>query len=243
MLALDLDGTTLNEEKVISNENRKWIKTAEEYGIKVVFATGRGASSTSQYMQELGLHGPMVTVNGSEVWLKPGELLDRQCLDAEMLKLLHKLALEYGASFWVNAVEGIFRDELWPADYTHRCMKFGIVTSNGGHLQQIKSLLESTGKVELTSSHPHNVEINPAGVHKARGIRLLCEQYGITMRDVVAVGDHTNDLHLIREAGLGVAMGNAEKAVMLAADYITDTNENNGVARIIRELLHRSEAG
>lgn len=85
----------------------------------------------------------------------------------------------------------------------------------------------------MTNSHPCNIELNPKGVSKASGLKEVCRRLGIDMSEVVAVGDSLNDLAMIREAGLGVAMGNAQEEVKKAADWTTVTNEEDGVAEVI----------
>jgi Cof subfamily protein (haloacid dehalogenase superfamily) len=90
--------------------------------------------------------------------------------------------------------------------------------------------------LELTNSLPTNVEANPAGVSKAAALHFLCERMGITMEEVMAVGDSLNDIKMIQASGVGVAMGNAQEAIKNVADFVTDTNNNNGVAKAIERV-------
>ncbi|MDF2963402.1 MAG: Cof-like hydrolase, partial [Paenibacillus sp.] len=97
--------------------------------------------------------------------------------------------------------------------------------------------LEAWGVLEITNSHPLNLELNPKGINKASGIRQVCSLLGIGMSQVIAMGDSLNDESMIREAGLGVAMGNAQDEVKEFADVITATNEEHGVAKIIEQYV------
>ncbi|WP_159886344.1 Cof-type HAD-IIB family hydrolase [Paenibacillus puerhi] len=238
LIALDMDGTLLTEEKTISEENRAAILAAEDAGIKVVFATGRGLQSALPYAVELGLESPLVTVNGGEVWKTPDELLERHTLKAEQVSRMHELAVQYDPWFWAYSVSGIFNKENWQdvgKVEEREWLKFGYYTENLESLLTIRDQLEKTDLFEITNSHPCNIELNPKGVSKASGLHRLCELYGIGMSQVIAMGDSQNDIAMIREAGLGVAMGNAQEEVKGLADMVTLSNEEHGVAKIIRE--------
>ncbi|MNI89787.1 Sugar phosphatase YidA [compost metagenome] len=97
------------------------------------------------------------------------------------------------------------------------------------------------GELEITNSSPYNLEINPAGINKASGVQMVCELLGLAMSEVVAVGDSLNDLAAIQAAGLGVAMGNAQIAVKENADVVTASNNDDGIALIIRDYILKSE--
>ena len=79
--------------------------------------------------------------------------------------------------------------------------------------------------------------INHTGMGKARGVRLLCDFYGISMDEVIAIGDEMNDIDMLEQAGLGVAMGNAPEKVKEYADIVADTNENDGAAKILEKYF------
>jgi HAD superfamily hydrolase (TIGR01484 family) len=238
LLALDMDGTLLNEEKIISIPNRNAILDALEAGVTVIFSTGRGIQSATPYAEELGLQTPMVTVNGGEVWKAPGELLKRHFLSADLVRRLHELAVKYDTWWWGYAVEGMFNTEKWAEDLDSlQWLKFGYYTEDLAVLSEIRGIVEAWDLLEITNSHPSNIELNPKGVNKASGIEEVCKYLGISMSEVIAMGDSENDIAMIREAGLGVAMGNAQESVKLIADITTVTNEEHAIARIINEYV------
>lgn len=241
MIALDMDGTLLNEEKEISAENAKWIAEAVKAGVTVMFSTGRGRQSAMPYAEQLGLTAPMVLVNGSEVWRSPAELHKRTLMPVEWVRTMRQMALDYDVWYWAYAVEGIFNRENWPADpETEPAMgwlKFGYYSENPVKLPAIRKTLESWGTLEITNSHPFNIELNPAGISKASGLRDVCAMLGIDMSQVIAMGDSVNDLSMLREAGLGVAMGNAQDEVKAEADIVTSSNDEDGVAQVIRQYI------
>ena len=104
--------------------------------------------------------------------------------------------------------------------------------------------LEATGRFELAPSVMYggalkNVEVNRKGVHKGRGLERLAAHLGFSMQQVMAVGDSDNDLTMLRQAGLSVAMGNAPKEVQLAADTVTGRCLDGGVAEVLYGLIRK----
>ena len=238
LLALDMDGTTLNEDKEISSENRQWIQRALDAGVMVMFATGRPLQEVLSYKEELGLQTPMVLLNGSEVWSQTGECIERHFLNHDDLIELHHLAVKYGTWFWGYTMDGqvnknTFKDEFLANEW----MKFGIHSHDRGIIQEIRELIKGWNRLEVTSSNLNNIEINPKGVTKASGVKVIGKLFGIDMDQVMAIGDSLNDAPLVAEAGLGIAMGNAEDALKQIADGITESNEKDGVAKAIEKYL------
>lgn len=228
----------LNKDSVVSPENRKWIDAALEAGVTVSFSTGRGVQSALPIIEELQLTTPIVAVNGSEVWERPGKLLRRHLMDTGMIRRMHELAVLYDTWYWAYAVEGVFNKEKWLDDPSSvQWLKFGYFSEDGEKLRLIRETLESWGGLEITNSHPNNLELNPSGISKASGVGEVCRLLGIGMHEVIAVGDSLNDIAMIRAAGLGVAMGNAQDEVKRAADAVTATNDEDGVAQVIRRYI------
>ncbi|WIV21598.1 Cof-type HAD-IIB family hydrolase [Paenibacillus polygoni] len=238
LLALDMDGTLLTDEHEISHETSSWIHKAMKAGIHVCLSTGRAAHHALPYGQELGLDTPMVTVNGSEVWKSPNELHVRTLLDPELVSKMHEIAIKHNCWFWAYTVDKLFNSERWvDSIYDHEWLKFGYTTEDNDVRHQILMELQDLGGLQITNSSTTNLEINPAGISKASGIQEVCKLLGITMEEVVAVGDSLNDLAVIQAAGLGVAMGNAQETVKEAADLVVGTNNEDGIVEVIRDYI------
>ncbi|MFK7694662.1 Cof-type HAD-IIB family hydrolase [Paenibacillus sp. HJGM_3] len=239
LLAIDMDGTLLNEESLISDDNRNWIHKALEAGISVILSTGRGVQKVYPYTDEIGLKTPIVSVNGSEVWKEPRVLLKRHLMKTEWIRRLHEMSVKYDTWFWAYSVEGVHNKENWVPEEleTTQWLKFGFFTEDDQSRNRILDELTAWGEFEITNSHPHNLEINPKGISKASGIEEVCRLLGHSMSEVVAMGDSLNDMAMIRAAGLGVAMGNAQEELKRAADLVTVTNQEHAVAKIIREHI------
>ena len=238
LLALDLDDTVLTKSKEISDENKKWIAKAEEAGVVVIFATGRGKERVEHIRQELDLETPMVLANGAEVWKGPDVLLERHTIEREDIRYLYDIAKKHGARFWGYHNEKLIRGRDWTEDtFDLDFVKFGMKHQDKEVLEQIRKKLHAHQSVKVTQSAETNIEISQQGVSKESGVRKVCEHLGLEMKDVMAVGDNLNDMELIQKAGLGVAMGNGEDSLKKVADEVTTTNEKSGVAQAIKKYL------
>ena len=102
---------------------------------------------------------------------------------------------------------------------------------------KVKEELANLTNIVYFGSGPHSIEINFAGVSKGNSVKALLEKYNIKREELICIGDNENDVSMIKFAGLGVAMGNAIQMVKDAADYITDTNRNDGVAKAIQKFI------
>jgi 5-amino-6-(5-phospho-D-ribitylamino)uracil phosphatase len=241
LLALDLDGTLLNEQSEISEMNQTWIKRAVEAGVTVCASTGRGFNSALPFVEQLGLDTPMITVNGGEIWTKPHSLHRHVLLSADIVMKLHALAERHDVWFWGYTTEDIYNKERWAGDtYAQKWLKFGYYTEDLAVLGSILKEIRTWEGLELSNSSPFNIEINPAGVSKATALLEVCRMLGYDMSEVVAVGDSMNDIAAIKASGLGVAMGNAQDEVKAAADAVTGTNQEHGVAQVIRDYVLRT---
>ncbi|MDT8859749.1 Cof-type HAD-IIB family hydrolase [Alkalihalobacillus sp. MEB130] len=234
LIAIDMDGTLLNERKEISEENRKAIKEAEEKGVHVVISTGRTRMTCDELVQSLSLQSYLITVNGSEIWDERGELIERKLLHTTFVEQMWQLKQTHNTICWAASVDNVWRDHF-PEDFTaHEWMKFGFDIKNDDVRKTVLAELEKNPELEITNSSPTNLEINAAGVNKAKAIEVVCNRLGFAMENVLALGDSLNDLAMIKEAGVGVAMGNAQPFVKESADWVTSTNEEDGVAKAIR---------
>lgn len=239
LLALDLDGTLLDGNSEIPPANAEWVRRAREAGITVILSTGRGAPSAFTFAKQLELDAPMITVNGGEIWRRPDVLHQRTLLEPDKIKRLHDLALRSGdVWYWAYSTEGLCNKEYGLDDiFERQWLKFGYYTEELDQLTAIREELQSWDGLELSNSSPYNIEVNPAGVSKAAALEEVCRLIGCAMSEAVAIGDSLNDIAAIRACGLGIAMGNAQAEVKDAADRVTSSHLEEGVARAIREYV------
>ncbi|TFD99884.1 Cof-type HAD-IIB family hydrolase [Jeotgalibacillus sp. R-1-5s-1] len=239
LIALDMDGTLLRDDHSVSDENRAAIKSAQDQGVSVMISTGRPLVYCQEIVESLGLATYLITVNGSEIWDQHLNLIDRTKIDSSHIEFMYNLAQKHNTNYWSSTVEGVWNKRTsFPENiHDYQWLKFGFNIEDDEIRETIRKELESRKVLEITNSSPTNIEVNAAGINKAAAIRKVCDRLNITMDSVMAVGDSLNDLAMIRESGIGVAMGNAQDAVKDEADWVTDTNEHDGVAKAIRKFV------
>lgn len=121
--------------------------------------------------------------------------------------------------------------------YEDDIMKCIIVDEDMEKINEAKKLMAEQEDLFVVSSLKNNFEVMNKGVSKGRAVEILAGFYGVKREEVICIGDNENDLSMIEYAGMGVAMGNGEDFVKKAAEYITDTNNNEGVAKAIEKLV------
>lgn len=238
LIALDLDGTLLDLQGTISIENQTWINKARSLGIEVTIATGRPRRLITKYLEQLELKVPYVVANGSEVWDVNGVLLERHTIQHQDVAFLVNLAQRYGTLFWSSVVDHVFKPGELPDDIDkYQWLKFGFKSSQDLVIKQLWKSLMEYGKLEISSSDPQNIEVNPLGISKATGLKRVCEHLNLHPKQVITMGDGLNDISMMKWSGLGIAMGNAQAEVKSAAGRITDHHLQHGVARAIENVL------
>jgi 5-amino-6-(5-phospho-D-ribitylamino)uracil phosphatase len=237
LIALDMDGTLLDEQHEVTDQNRTAIKEAEKRGVPVVLSTGRSLKTARDYVLSLELSSYLVTVNGGEIWGPDGELVDRSMVDTEHIQWMYDLSQKHKTGFWATSSENVWRNEMPEDLFFHEWIKFGFHIEEDHIRESVLKELKEKGLFEISNSSLKNIEVNALGINKARGLQKVCNLLGISMENVMAVGDSLNDIAMITEAGLGIAMGNAQEIVKEAADDITGTNKESGVAQAIQKWV------
>jgi 5-amino-6-(5-phospho-D-ribitylamino)uracil phosphatase len=231
LIALDMDGTLLDENGNISEANRQAIAQAQEKGVHVVLSTGRSILTCREFAESLKLSSYLVTVNGSEIWDCSGNLVERNILDADRIQMMWELRNTHKTRFWAVTSDKVWREEF-PEDISaHEWLKFGFDIDDDEVRKTILEELSKNAGLEITNSSPTNIEVNAVGINKAKGLMSICDRLGISMDDSL------NDIAMIKAAGCGVAVGNAQDVVKKAADWITGTNAEDGVAHAIRHWV------
>lgn len=121
--------------------------------------------------------------------------------------------------------------------YKDSIIKCVVSTEEYEKLDKIREEILSIVDVEIASSAINNIEIMDKGVSKGKAVEILSSFYNINREEIICIGDNENDVSMLKFAGLGVAMGNADDKVKSIADYVTDTNNNDGVAKVIEKFV------
>ena len=176
--------------------------------------------------------------NGAEVWLDPDTPLERNFMNPDHVVKLYELVQEMGISYWAYSTNGVIHDEdLFAHEPGDGWFKFGVFHRDTAIIDRVWKTVAEWEGITVTSSHPSNVEISAQGVSKKSGVERVCDALKIPITEVMAVGDSHNDIELITAAGLGVAVENASEEVKRAADIITKSNAEDGVAYAIQKYL------
>ena len=266
LLALDLDGTTLTEDKKIIPKVREAIAKAKDAGYRISFLTGRMFAAAAPYASTLDLDIPIVSMNGTLIAEShTGKILyertlNRNCardvLSAIEGAQVHKFIYE-GENIRHNVKDPTILDYLkWWAVNIKKVEKFDIGSYSKIYqllligetevLDEIEININGNTKCDITTfgfpspRYPlHFLEIKKSGDSKGKGLKFLREYYKVSRDEVLAIGDYINDYELFDEAGLSIAVANAIDGLKKRADLITTrTNEEGAVAEVIDMLLN-----
>lgn len=267
LIALDLDGTTLNSRKELSPRTRKALCDACSSGVAVVPTTGRPRSGLPTEILSIPGIRYAVTSNGASVYdLRQQKELFVHPVDkdaalwaldaADGLKAVTDIYLSGEAYTAAENFERLL--EIVPPELKEYCRATRIrvprqhdwlaaetrpvekLTLFFGSLQDRDKAWEfflRCGRFEVASSVTNNLELNQRQVDKGLALTVLAEHLGLRREECMACGDSFNDIPMLRTAGLGIAMGNAEPETRQAADRITDTNDNDGVAKAVETYV------
>ena len=263
LVAIDMDGTLLREDKTISERTKKAIQSAREKDVTVVLATGRPIEGVSRYLEELNMYTDkdyVLSYNGALVQKTLSkEVIGKIALTGEDLHYLKKLSdelkvnihafsetkglitpknskyTEVEASINNIDIHEINFDTISKDEVIVKIMMIDEPEILGPAIENLpKEVFE---KYTVVRSTPYFLEFLNKEVNKGVGVEMLAKHLGIKQEEVITFGDAGNDLHMIEYAGLGVAMANAFDEVKEAANYITDSNENDGVAKAIEKFI------
>lgn len=264
LLVLDVDGTLLNDEREISKRTLAALLKVQQMGVRIVLASGRPTYGLMPLAKtlELGNYGGFVlSYNGCQIIkAQNGEILFERRINPEMLPYLEKKARKNGFAIFtyhndtlitdspdneyiknealLNNLKIIKEDEFSTAiDFAPcKCM---LVSDKEKALIGLEQHWEKrlAGTLDAFRSEPYFLEVVPCGVNKANTLGALLEHLGVTREEVIAVGDGVCDVTMLQLAGMGVAMGHSQDSVKVCADYVTTSNEEDGVALAVEKLI------
>lgn len=263
MIALDMDGTLLNKSKEITQNTINHIQEARKNGVKVVLASGRPIEGLKKYLKQLDLikeNEYVLSYNGCLVQeIKSKKIIHEVGIKGKDLHYINDLSKKIGVHIHAFSPEiGLIAENV--SRYTeHEAIMNGIeinkidfndIDDNDDIIKimmvdepeilenAIKKIPQEVyEKYTVVRSAPFFLEfINKSG-DKGVGLKALANYLNIKKEEIIAMGDAGNDLAMIKYAGLGVAMGNATEEVKKESDYITKTNEEDGVANVINKFI------
>lgn len=262
MIVLDLDDTLLNDEHSLSKRNKEALMAAQELGVKVVLASGRptfGMVSIAKDLQLDQYGSYILSFNGSKIInAKTNEEIFNSTISSDMAHRLYDLSRREGVSILSYKDESIIIEEpneyadieatitglpmqivdQFKATITEPVVKAMMLAHPDVLVNVEQTLVKEVGEeVSVFRSKPFFLEFTALNVTKGTSLHQLTQKLGIKAEEVIAIGDSYNDITMIEFAGLGVAMGNAPDAIKEIANHVTETNNNDGVAKVVEDFI------
>lgn len=260
-IVIDLDGTLLNSDHVMSERNRETIRRAIDAGKQVFIATGKTRTSADSVIAALNLQTPGVYLQGLMIFNADGTLRRETKLEPHILRRVINYGNSNGYSIIAYSGNRLIMQKLdnnadliasfgepmpeavGPLVNLVDTMPIHKIVFIADSFRQIKALRwqfnqQVGGQVYMTTAKVlTSLEVLPKGTSKGNGVKSLMRDLGIKLANVMAIGDGENDIEMIKMAGLGVAMGNAEDMLKDVAQEITLTNDEDGVAEAIEKFV------
>ncbi|PRO67113.1 Cof-type HAD-IIB family hydrolase [Alkalicoccus urumqiensis] len=283
LIAIDLDGTLLNDEKVIPEENLEAIKEAQDAGVEVVIATGRAVFDVQRLIEPTNFRPWIINMNGASIHQPDGTLFYDQPIHQDkarpVLEWLHENGYYYEVTTAERLIaphdgldrleaerhavdpasaEGVFFEKIFSGQFSQSSRipeKDPLQAASEETIYNILALSFLPEKLQtgweryeehpdfnLVASASINFELQHADASKGAAVQRLAGHLGISTTETAAIGDSLNDLSMIHLAGRGIAMSNAAPQVKEAADEVTLSNHDFGVAAAIRGMLQNIQA-
>lgn len=262
LVAIDIDDTLLTDDGQVTGATRTALAAAAERGVTVTLATGRMFASARQIAEHINLNVPIITYQGAFVATPfDGQVLYERNVPEDAAREIFAYCREHNLhlQLYVN-------DELYAAEDNDKVRQYSaqsnvpyrvepdleqligqpqtkmLIVDDPERIDRIAEELRPNlaGRVHMTKSKPYFLEFLHPEATKGHALAALARRIGCTMEQTIAIGDSWNDLEMIKAAGLGVAMGNAVDVLKAAADYITLTNNEDGVKHVIDKFILQS---
>lgn len=265
LISLDMDNTTLNPEHKISDRTKKTLQKAHNKGVKIIINTGRTYEEVKSYISELDFADYIVTSNGSVVFDKLNYTFHQvNNLDKIYVDECHKICKKYNDKLMLLVAgerdcysDLVYKDsEAKPMfekivgisiNMEENVLEFfenkfigkAVIIGERKSLENVKYNMENIFKdsVQLKYSLECALEVLSPCMDKSEGVNWVLEKLGISSNEIIAIGDGENDIGMIKQASLGIAMSNACESLKRVADYITLSNSEDGVAHAVEKFV------
>lgn len=260
-LSIDLDGTLLNSEHEISEQNVKALNELQERGHCIILNTGRAFADVIKLSAVQQMEVPIFCINGSNLYSPKRELLYEATVSMADYEEIMAILKDLGVGILVYTNHGGFPctlpqihgktkeeldvlfqefnfDEILEKENLKIYKLIALVhPDNLETIDAVKTALAGKFDISMASSFPNNVEITSSEAHKGKALLRYQQMMGLSFDEIIAFGDGGNDLAQFEVATTSVAMGNAPLHVQEKADIITKTNDEDGFAYAVRQLL------
>jgi len=259
LIAIDVDDTLINDDKIVTEATQLALEQAIAQGVTVTLATGRMYASAQAIARQIGMNVPLITYQGSLVKnLLDGHVLYERSVPQDAARRI----LQYSEAHGLH-LQLYIDDQLYVQVDNEKTQSYAglskipyivepdfsklidqpstkmLIIDEPDYLDEVAVKLRDIlgDQVHITKSKPHFLEIMHKEGTKGHALTYLAEHFDCDLSEVMAIGDAWNDREMLEVAGLGVAMGNAVPSLKEIADEITLTNNEDGVAHIIRKYI------
>lgn len=261
MICLDIDGTLLNSKHQITDEVKSAINIAvNEKNIPVILVSARMPKGITFLQRELEIEQPIICYSGALILDKDNNVLSKEFISVPNLDEVYKLTKSH------NIHMSLYKDNEWyieemdywakqESEITNIIPKIKdfnelmqlwreegagpnkiLCMANPEEISVLKENIHDNS-LNIYPSKPTYLEIMPGKASKTSAINCLQKKFNVDKTEIIAMGDNYNDIDMIEYAGLGIAMGNAPEDVKKHADYVTSTNDEDGVAEALKKYI------
>jgi Cof subfamily protein (haloacid dehalogenase superfamily) len=257
LLACDMDGTLLNDERQVSAKNQKALERFTEEGGRLVLATGRAFRAVQPYLNQLPVNAPYILLNGALIMDEQGKIQYCAGMPAETVELIKVVLSKFsqiGCEIFLS--DHILIPRISPVTARHMetlHLSYTMISSDElgdpnawcqinftgepETIESVRRLVRSYGdRFYTASSLPTFCEVTRPRVHKGSALQRIAAAYGIEKQNIFAIGDSHNDSMLLQSAHLGLAPGNAVEDILQCADVIVSDNNHDAIADVIDYL-------
>lgn len=263
VLVLDIDGTLTNSKKEITERTKEAVIDTMKRGHKVILASGRPTYGMRRYEKELMLDengGYLLSFNGGRIVdCATGKVVYQRIMPPEVIKGLYDFAMEHDCGLISYENESIIlgtrmddyiaiesringmevkpvEDFVSYIDFDiNKCLMTAPPEQAEKYVEQLNKMYGD--KLSIYRSEPFFIEIMPQNVDKASSLDHKLDSVGLYRENTICCGDGFNDISMIKYAGVGVAMANAQEPVKEAADFITESNDKDGIVVVIDKFI------
>lgn len=264
LICVDVDGTLLNDEKKIPELVKGSLKKASGMGIRIALVTGRMPAGADLVERELSVPCIIKACNAGTYILLGDQCIHTEYMMPRVMREIYtEFALKNNLPLWifqgrkwyVTDIDSYVKHEIEIIQCEPEVVKLDhlaqsweeegtgpnklLLAGNTEKIRRIEEMMKEMGlpEVDVARSSENYLEIFPKGVTKGEALVTVCEKLDIKLEETIAFGDEELDVPMIRKAGVGIAMGNAPDKVKEAADHVTKSNNDAGIACALEKYL------